>query len=212
MKKIIVSFMVSFLIIFISTGIFAETSKNYAIVKLGIYNPMSDDLSNNNEDPGFNFGLGFNGATGYGRYFTKWLALEATLGYAETNESEGTKYGYLIVHQPEATIHIMPILVNLKFLFPISYPLGNISPFAEAGLGGYFSWVDVTGESGKNDFEPGFHIGTGADFDLTKLIFVGLDLRYIWSYADYNYHHEGGYDYNLNLNGLTATVDFGFRF
>jgi len=179
----------------------AEKPSNYVALKGGIYSPSdSYDLDN------FNGGsithldnkTGFNGEVAIGHYFLPVFAVELGAGYFESKGSPAAAPG-------DAKLKAVPVLATAKALLP----LGPIEPYGEFGIGAYFTKFDVNGNlgsfSGSSDFTYGLHAGAGVNFNITDIIFLGFEGRYLWAKPSY-----GGQD--IKLDGFTTTADLGVRF
>ncbi|MBU1171407.1 MAG: porin family protein [Proteobacteria bacterium] len=91
----------------------------------------------------------------------------------------------------------------------IFLPLLPIEPYAEFGIGSYFTKLDVEGNlgnfSGSSEVTYGLHAGAGVNLNITENVFLGIEGRYLWAKPSY-----GGQD--IKLDGFTTTADLGFRF
>lgn len=166
---------------------------NYFSVKAGAYSPQSDDLDE--------FDTGFNGEIAIGHYFNPNFAFELGVGHFKT-EASFPEFG------ERDEIKAVPVTLTAKAI----YPVNGLEMFGEAGVGVYFA----TGESNftyggaryhfdDDDTAFGFHLGLGANFDITPNIFLGVEGRYLWAEAEF-----GGI--NSDLDGYIITGTLGFRF
>lgn len=179
----------------------AEKPANYLAIKGGVYSP-SDSYDLNDFNGGSTTSLdsktGFAGELAVGHYFLPMVALEAGVGYFQ---SEGSA-----VAQPgETKLKVVPVTATGKVLFPI----GIFEPYGLFGIGAYFTKLDVSGNSGNfsgsSEITYGLHAGGGVNFNFTTDIFAGLEAKYLWAKPSF-----GGQD--LNLDGFITTADIGFRF
>ena len=181
---------------------------NYLTLKVGIYEPETDDLDE--------FDTGFNGEISIGHYFNPNLAIEFGVGYFETDANEVIRaYGYTF--PIDFDIDVIPITLTFKGIVP--FEQGEI--FAGLGVGGYYVDaeldVEVLGSSinlEDEDFIFGFHVVLGAQFDITETVFMGVEGKYFLTddaelednYAGIPFEVEG------ELDGFTVTANLGFRF
>ena len=181
---------------------------NYVTLKGGIYSPQSDDL----ED----FDTGFNGEISYGRYFHRNFALELGVGYFET---EATFSGFdpiLGIVEEEDQITAIPLTLTAKGTYPTKY----VEPYALAGIGLYLVSAESDLSIGIFEFSFddddtvfGFHLGLGANFNITERLFVGVEGKYLWAEAEFKDSILGiPVELDADLEGFTVTGNVGFRF
>ena len=174
---------------------------SYVVLKGGIYSPsMSYELEN------FNAGnrteldskTGFDGEVAIGHYFLPILAVELGAGYFESKGSPAAEPG-------STKLQVVPVLATGKVLLP----LGPVEIYGEFGIGAYFTQLEVEGNigsfSGSSEVTYGLHAGAGVNFNITDIIFLGVEGRYLWAKPSF-----GGQD--VKLDGFTTTADLGFRF
>jgi opacity protein-like surface antigen len=179
----------------------AENPANYVALKAGIYSPSASfDLNN------FNGGTptrldsktGFAGEIAVGHYFLPILAIELGAGYFESKGSPAAQPG-------ETKLRVVPVIATGKAFLP----LGPIEPYGEFGIGAYITELDVNGNlgsfTGSTKVTYGLHAGAGVNFNITQIVFLGVEGRYLWAKPSF-----GGQD--IKLNGFTVTGDLGFRF
>ena len=193
----------------------AERSPSYFALKGGIYSPSKTfTLRNLDVETTFDADTktGFDGEIAIGHYVLPTLALEVGAGYFK---GTGTVASDAVSARHQVDFNVVPVLVSAKALIPA----GPVDPYAEAGIGAYFTKVDVTDNlnsfSGKTTF--GIHAGGGVNVNVSPTMFVGAEGRYVW--ADPSI---GGERINLNaenysldgfkLNGFTTTLVVGFGF
>jgi len=85
--------------------------------------------------------------------------------------------------------------------------LGRLEPYGEAGIGAYFTKLEVSGNlgrfSGSTKVTYGVHAGVGLNINLTDAFFLGAEGRYIRAKPEF-----GGQP--VKLNRFTAIIDLGF--
>jgi len=84
-----------------------------------------------------------------------------------------------------------------------------LNPFVLGGGGLYWNRTTVTGEETESEFDFGWHLGFGGDYNLSDRMFVEADFRYIW--LDTNSDNETIGSALSNFNHWIAGVGFGFR-
>lgn len=102
------------------------------------------------------------------------------------------------------TLEALPVLLSAKLFLP----LGPIEPYAEAGVGAYFTRLEIESAAGPVRFREvnfGPHAGLGVNINFTDKVYLGVEGRYRWVRPDY-----GGQ--KVRLDGYTATVNPGFRY
>ncbi len=179
----------------------SKTLPNYAVIKGGGYSPSeSYDLNNFNggSTTHLDTKTGFDGEIAVGHYFMPIFGIEVGIGYFESKGSPAAEPG-------STKLKVVPVLVSAKLFLP----LGPIEPYGEAGIGHYFTDLDVSGNlgsfSGSSKGTYGVHLGAGLNFNLTDSFFLGAEGRYIWAKPEY-----GGQP--VRLDGFTATINLGFRY
>jgi opacity protein-like surface antigen len=166
----------------------------YATLKGGAYFPTGDLQDND-------FETNFNGEIVLGRYLSPNLALEFGSGYFRTEANFPTV---------ENDVWVIPVIANIKGIIPI----GPAELFGGGGFGVYFANLDsnlsdpVLGyyTVRDNDAVFGGHFLAGANLDITKNLFLGIEGKYIFT-ADARL-----LDSKVNLDGFTATGCLGIRF
>ena len=181
----------------------SETHSNYTVIKGGVYSP-SDTYDINNFNNGVNITshidpkTGFNGEIAFGHYFLPIFGIELGAGYFESKGSPAAEPG-------TTKLKVVPILASAK----VFIPLGPIEPYGEAGIGAYFTKLEVSGNlgsfSGSSKVTYGVHAGVGLNFNLSDSFFLGAEGRYIRAKPEF-----GGQP--VKLNGFTATINLGFRY
>jgi len=164
---------------------------NYVALKLGAYLPQDDDMDE--------FDTGFNGEVALGHYFNPNIAMEFSGGYFK---SEGDAEGV----SGEVTVN--PILLSIKGVAPFAggefYGLVGgglyITEFEVSALGLTFT---------DDDTVFGFQLGIGANFNLANNVFLGLEGKYFWAKPSISILGES---LDVNIDGIQATANIGFRF
>ena len=170
-------------------------SPNYATLKLGGYFPQHSDLDG--------FDSGFNGEISFGHIVAPGFAVEGGIGYFETKGDFSTPFV-----SAREKFKVMPLTLSLKGQTFFE----QFEPYAEAGIGVYFIEDEISGtvmgsttSGSNNDTQIGFHLGLGANYNMTRQIFLGLEGKYIWMKTD-------TFGVDVRLNGITLTGNIGFRF
>ena len=183
----------------------AESGKNddYFVLKGGYYYPSPSRLSLNDfEDRGTRTQLesknGFDGEIAVGHYFIPIFGIELGAGYFESKASPAAEPG-------ETRLKVVPVQLSAKLFLP----LGPLEPYGEAGIGAYFTKLEVHGNlgsfSGESKITYGIHWGAGLNINFTDAFFIGLEGRYIKAKPEF-----GGQP--VRLDGYTATLNLGFRY
>ncbi len=182
---------------------------NYVTFKGGIYSPESDDL----ED----FDTGFNVEIALGHYFHRNFALELGVGYFETEASFSGFDPILGVWSEKDEITAIPLTLTAKGVYPTQY----VDLFGGVGIGLYFvhGEADLSSSAfGSLSFDDddtvfGFHLGAGANFNITENIFFGIEGKYLWAEAEFEESFLGvPFELDADLEGFTVTGNIGFRF
>jgi opacity protein-like surface antigen len=192
----------------------AEKPGSYLALKGGIYSPSASftikniGLSNTTFDTDTK--AGFDGEVAVGHYFAPTFALELGAGYFK---GTGTVNTAPVRH--DIKFDVIPVLASAKALIP----LGPIDPYAEVGIGAYFTKFHVT--DNLNTFDGtatfGLHAGAGLNINVSPSAFIGVEGRYVSANPSF-----GGQKIKLNdteyalngfkLNGFTTTAVLGFAF
>jgi len=199
---IIVLLLAAIFILSVPTASFAEHKKGegYIAVKGGAYFPTSEDLDN------ADFDTGFNGEVVLGMYYNKNLALEFGGGYFQTDASVSDATGF---HE-EDDLKVVPVVVNIKAVLPIQY----VELYAGGGFGVYVGDIEADGfdpvvgnfSGDDDDTIFGGHVLVGANIDITKHVFIGVEGKYIFT------SNARLFGSKINLDGFTATGVLGVRF
>ena len=163
---------------------------HYVAIKAGIYSP-TDDI----ED----FDTGFNGEIAINRYLSPYFALEAAAGYYRTSYSENGE---------DADINIIPVTATGKGIIPFDF--GEVYAGVGAGIyfvGGHFDDDASNLSLSDNDSVWGLQFLGGVSFDITDIIFVGVEGKYIMTQGVEMVEAP-----EFNINGYTVSALLGFRF
>jgi opacity protein-like surface antigen len=196
-------FTLAAVILFFNVFSVAHASELDGVVTLkgGIYSPQ--------QDPVKDFGSGLNGEISLGGYYNPNFLFELGVGYFET-EGDGVIVvpgGAIIPAVVEITV--IPVTASIKWL----YPIGSFEPYVEAGAGVYVADADISGGGvGLSDRYTNFgvHLGLGANFDITKRVFIGVEGRYLWM-AEHKFK-LGQVTEDIEMDGITGTINVGYRF
>ncbi|MDR3089527.1 MAG: hypothetical protein LBU39_06895 [Desulfobulbaceae bacterium] len=223
MKKKILAVAAAFLLAPMMAGL-AQADGGYMIGKAGVYIPDDSEV-----DTGFNgeIGYGFDLLPGPGL-----LAFEGSVGYFNAEQSEDyyynsgspNYYGFQDRYEMEAQADVVPLSVSLKaglesgpFTF---YVGGGVDLFFVSMEVKYhnsyrddYYYYDRHGYSDDdNDVIFGGHVMAGTTFDINDRMFVGLEAKYLAT-DDMDMSFYGGQDVITgDLNGVTVSGVFGFRF
>jgi outer membrane protein W len=191
---------------------FGQDNLNYLAVKGGIYSPTGD-LDD------FNFDSAFNGEVAYGRYFNPNFAMEIGAGYFKSDASiSGVDPIFGGSYAEEDEIKVIPIILSGKGI----YPSRNFELYGEIGVGIYLAdfegvvshTVLGTIRLDDNDTVFGVNLGVGANYNITKKVFIGVEGKYILT-TDAEFQGTAlGIPFKVesDLNGFILTGNLGFRF
>lgn len=189
----------------------ATDFRNYGMAGIGLSRPVGGL-----DDAGFDTGLATR--ITYGRILNGNLAVEGEADFFfSDHEASGTTSvaGY---YTREDQIAVSALLVTLKGRFPA----GPVTLFAGAGVGGYYVYLDSEIETSTlGDFDVddddsvwGVHVVFGADWNLTRRIFLGGQGLYRWTDDIHIYKRIGTVPVQVSgdLDGFAITFIGGFRF
>ncbi len=210
-----VFYLIFTLMIVFTTNSYAESEPNFSSqkrenrynlsLKGGAYFP-TDDLDE--------FDTGFYGELSFTQYIAQYLALEAGVGYFETEYNDSVPG--LVSGSIE--IYAIPIIANIKGVIPFEY-----GEFAlGAGVSGYYVNYDVdldivglgSSSDSDDDFIWGAQVLSSLHVDIAENFFLGLEGKYIFTEdAEVGGNLHGlPFSGDFNLNGFIATGVLGFRF
>jgi len=192
-----------------SVPAFAVQPSNYVIGKLGVYFPISSEMTG--------FGGGPNGEVSFGHYFNPYFAGEIGIGYFRVDgESNGTILGGLLVTEKDK-LTVYPVTVTGKGIIP--FQKGEL--YGGVGLGVYFAELEAEiGNLGlgqeshtSRDTAFGTHILFGGNYNITPNIYIGGEMKYILARATFNATYFGfPLTGHTKMDGLITTVNLGYRF
>jgi opacity protein-like surface antigen len=189
-----------FCVMGLSFTVHAE-GNDYFVLKGGIYSPQTKDLGD--------FSTGFNGEIGYGHYFDKNWALELATGYFVTKANQEAN---LVRASADLDFKTVPLTAAIKGIIPAN----QFEFYGIGGLGAYFVFADVDVDyatnrhvsySDNNVLFGGF-LGIGTQYNFTPNLFVGLEGKYLWTTKTTFRDTDG----EMDLSGIQATINLGFRF
>ena len=199
---IIVLLLAAIFILSVPTASFAEHKKGegYIAFKGGIYSPTSEDL----RDAGFKTDLNVEAVVGM--YANKNLALEFGAGYFQTDSSVSGAGG----SHEKAEISVVPVIATIKAVLPIDY----VELYGGGGIGLYvvdfesntFDPVAGSFSGDDNDTIIGGHVLAGANIDITRKVFLGVEGKYLFTTEAKLLSSK------INLHGYTVTGVLGIRF
>ena len=197
-SRVVVFFAVILIVLSVGANSFAEgRTGGYIMVKPGAFIPQADL-----NDKGFD--NSFTGELTIGTYYTPNLALEAGVGYFQTESSKN-----VAGVNEEDDIWVVPVTVTLKGVLPLKGAELN----AGAGVGVYFANIEAKGTNANGSFSndghavaTGVHLVAGANFDITKKVFLGAEGKYIFTTGAHLL------DAHIKLNGIMVTGVLGYRF
>jgi opacity protein-like surface antigen len=193
------------LFLLVGASAFAETLPDYAVAKLGMYLPQATDVEDLDNS--------FYGELAFGHYFNPNFAVEFGVGWTKPDGSASVDVeispGVFSSISANVDLTIIPITLGLKG----ALPMGNFEPYAMGGIGLYYAKAEVSGSvSGigsasisESDTAFGYYLGLGANFNLSKEVFVGLEGKYFW--AKPNFEGE-----DVKIDGINVTGNIGYRF
>ena len=178
----------------------------YVAIKGGIYNP-TNDLDD--------YDTGFNGEIAINRYLSQYFALEAATGYFRTSGSEkGIYLGY--PYSGDVDINVIPVTATGKGIIPFDF--GEVYAGVGAGIyfvGGHFDDDSSNLSLSDNDSVWGMQFLGGVSFDITDIIFVGVEGKYIMTQGVEMEDNINGIKVEapkFNVNGYTVSALLGLRF
>ena len=189
----------------------AQAKGGYLIGKVGAYLPDESKMS-----------TGFNGEVGYGFDMLPWpggmLALEGTVGYFNANYDDYYVTDNRVSYRESLQGDVVPLALSLKagiesgpFTFYVGGGVDLLFVSMERKYRSYYPyWASYSDTD--NDAVFGGHVMAGATFDLNSRMFVGLEAKYLAT-QDMKMSFYGSPNVNIgDLNGVTVSGLFGFRF
>jgi outer membrane protein W len=221
-NKLCSAVLVLFFVLGISVGVYAQQPgqekakgpsapdpKSYFVLKGGIFYPQGDLKELN---------TGFNGEFAYGYRFNKNLAFELGSGYMQVGKTYRTAVDGTALSLKES-VYAIPLTLTVKGILPLNkafevyglvggggYYIHNRSTFSDADLGRFSG----TGHS----LTYGGFAGIGANYNITREWFVGLEGKYLVTDRPKITTNIAGVaaDTNFRLQGIQTTANIGYRF
>jgi opacity protein-like surface antigen len=137
----------------------------------------------------------------YRYFFSPSHGVEVNYGYSLNTQTYGLESGPLGIKTDQHE-------VSATYVF--RHKMGSITPFAEAGAGALvFDPRDTPGASTQT--RAAFVYGAGADFNITKQLFVRAEYRgFVYDSPDYGFAAYQGLD--RITHRAEPSVGFGYRF
>lgn len=189
----------------------SKNHHNYARIGIGC-SRFSDDLNETE------FERGVNGSLSYGRYLSKYLVIEASIGGFATGQEFGGNTALAGDYIRTDTIFVNTLLATVKGRWPI----GPVRLFAGGGVGGYYLTLHSDMETDRlGDFQSiqsdsvvGVHGVAGTYFDITDRLFLGLEGMY-YQTGDIEIDEQAAsipVSYDGNLDGFMLSLTCGLTF
>lgn len=174
---------------------------SYVDFKAGVFLPQSNDLDSS--------GNSLSGELALGARFSNHFAAEVAIGAFSVDEipfSGFNQSGEFSTGTADVTL--FPVTINLKFIYPIQ----SADLYLEGGGGIFIAQGDLTATTGSSavfdtlsDFPFGFQIGLGGEIPVNPQVFAGLDVRYIYTRADFDVD-------SFTISGMAVSAIIGYRF
>ncbi len=119
--------------------------------------------------------------------------------------------GSVYYHSKEVSKGVDMELIPIQ-LSAMLFLLGRdnvINPFVLGGAGLYWNRIVKDEDDTDSEFDFGWHLGFGADYNLSKRMFIEADFRYIWLDADTENQTIGSK--LSNFNHWITGIGIGFR-
>jgi outer membrane protein W len=199
-------FMLGVLLLGVAPAVSAEDeetleNQKYFVMKGGRYSPrVNYDLGDFNAGTTSHLDMktGVNAEIALGQYADPELALELGIGYFESSGAPAGEPG-------SGRLKAIPIVITAKGFVP----LGPLQPYLEAGVGIYYTTLEVSGNTGgfsdQSNTTYGTHAGFGFNIDLGSKLFVGFEGRYLWVKP-----YFGGQP--VKLDGFSTSINLGYRY
>lgn len=175
----------------------SEQNRDYTEIKGGYYYPSERIHLSQFSGTDFDKKKGFDGEIAFGHNYGPYLGTEFGIGYFKDRRFPAVGTG-------RTTLDAVPVLLSAKLFLPI----GPIEPYAEAGVGAYFSGSTeggVGGASRARKVAVGPHVGAGVNINFSDKMYLGVEGRYRRVRPDFD-------GQRVRLDGYTATVNLGFRY
>jgi len=183
---------------------------NYIEFRPGVYSPTGD-LDDYDFDTTYNLELAF------GHYFTPNFALEASVGYFDTDTSDRGTDALLGSWKEDDEVWAIPVALTGKVVLPGD----RWELYGGAGVALYFAHYEADFRSDLIDFDFedddtvfGGHVVAGFNSFLTDVVFIGFEGKYMMTEEGKATDTILGYPFSVkgNLNGYTITFKIGYRF
>jgi hypothetical protein len=178
----------------------------YITFKPGIYSPQSSDLDHSD--------TGFSGEIAFGYRFHRNFAAEFGIGYFNT-EGEATVVGPTVVVREKFDIDVVPITFTLKAILPYK----KWEFFGLGGAGVYIAYgpYDYDHDDYDYDYDSdavlGAYLGGGIHYNITPMIFVGVEGKYLWTdKVELHEVFDIPSEAKFKMDGIIATAVIGIRF
>ncbi len=183
--SVVFAVLCSFVLLFSMSEVKADDYMGYAVFKGGYYGPQEEFGEDNEELDGQDY----------------WeIAVGMDLGIIGLEVGAG----YMQADNDWAEVSIIPVLGTARLQLPITI----FCPYLEAGLGAYFSDVEIRDYESDTEANFGYHAGMGVDVRMDRFLF-GIEARYLWLETEFE---DYDYDIDMELDGFTVTGNVGIRF
>ncbi|MGE0085661.1 MAG: outer membrane beta-barrel protein [Desulfococcaceae bacterium] len=181
--SVVSALLCSFLLLFSQTEVKADDYMGYAVFKGGYYGPQEEFGDDEEELDGQDY----------------WeLAFGMDLGIIGLELGAG----YMQADNDRADVTIIPVLGTARLQLPITI----FCPYLEAGVGAYFTDIEIRDYDNDTEANFGVHAGVGADVRIERFLF-GIEARYLWVEAELE-----DSDTEIDFDGFTVTGNIGIRF
>jgi hypothetical protein len=178
----------------------AQPGKNYVSLKLGAYEPTGD------VDDHFGGDTGVNIEAALGHYYSPYLAVEAGVGYFQSEGDFFISPG----NRADVNVFAVPFKATVKGILPLE---GLAELYGGVGIGLYVQEVEVR-DAGAFDesinVALGGHVVAGVTADITSRVFFGVEGAYIFTDEDEISLFFAPVD--TDLDGFKVSGVIGYRF
>ncbi len=176
----------------------SQKRPDYTAIKGGYYYPSERIRMDEFSGTDFDRRNGMNAEIGFGHYYVPVFGTEFGIGYFENRRFPGIGAG-------RTRLDAIPVLLSAKLYLP----LGPVEPYAEAGIGAYFTRFEIESANGSDrsfrEVDYGPHMGVGLNINFSDSFYVGFEGRYRRVKPEYD-------GLTVRLDGYTATMNLGFRY
>ena len=109
--------------------------------------------------------------------------------------------------EDDVNIELIPIQLSAQ-LFLLRRD-GTFSPYVQGGAGFYILRTTGDAVDKSTEYDFGWHLGLGMDYNISDRAFLEIDLRYIW--LDVDADDRTIAESLSDFNNWMANVGFGFR-